>query len=139
MKNIETLTELVFTISRITRGGLEGKSASLSYIQFQALSFIFKNKNASMKEISKHLQITAPSTTILINNLVRLKLVSRIDDRDDRRLVRLVISQSGQKELEKGFKAAKKHLETVFSKLSRQDQSDLNRILLKLSKIFKKI
>jgi len=136
MKNIEKLTELVFTLSRITRDGIEEKDNSLSYIQFQTLSFLMKQKNSTMKEISEYVHITAPSTTTLVNNLVRMKLISRIDDKDDRRIVRLTITQSGKKELEKGFVAAIKHLKNVFSKLSKKDRDDLTRVLTKLSKLF---
>ena len=104
MKDIDKLIELVFTLSRITREGVEEKSNSLSYIQFQTLSFLLKQRNPTMKEISKHIHITAPSTTILINNLVRMKLVSRINDETDRRVIRLILTTSGREELEKETK-----------------------------------
>lgn len=135
MKNIDELVELVFTLSRITRGGAEEKNSYLSYIQFQALSFLLKHKNPTMKEVSLHVHITAPSTTILVNNLVRMKLVSRINDESDRRIIRLIITTSGKKELEKGLITAKKHLKKVFSKLSKRDGHNLTRILMKLSKL----
>jgi DNA-binding MarR family transcriptional regulator len=135
MKNIDKLSELVFMMSRITKEGLEEKDNSLSYIQFQTLAFLRRQNNPTMKEISQHVHITAPSTTILINNLVRMKLASRVNDKDDRRVVRLVITQNGKRELEKGSLAAKKHLKNVFSKLSKKDRDNLTCIMMKVSKL----
>jgi len=136
MKDIDKLIELVFTLSRITREGVEERSNSLSYIQFQTLSFLLRQKNPTMREVSKHIHITAPSTTILINNLVRMKLVSRINDESDRRMIRLILTTSGREELEKGFLVAKKHLANIFSKLSKKDREDFVRVLTKLSELF---
>jgi len=136
MKNTNKLTELVFTMSRLTRDGIEEKNSFLSYIQFQTLSFLQKQKKPTMKEISKHIHITAPSATILIDNLVRMKLVSRIHDKIDRRIIRLIITTEGKEELKKGLIAAKKHLIKIFSKLSEKDKNDLMRVLTKLSKLF---
>ncbi|MDD2656297.1 MAG: MarR family winged helix-turn-helix transcriptional regulator [Patescibacteria group bacterium] len=136
MKDINKIIELVFILSRITREGVEEKNNLLSYIQFQTLSFLIKQKNPTMKEISKHVHITSPSATILINNLVRMGLVSRVNDKDDRRVIRLIITTKGREELEKGFLMAKKHLKKVFRQLSEKDRDDFVRILTKLSKLF---
>ena len=136
MKNIDRLTELVFTLSRITRDGIEDKNNSLSYIQFQTLSFLIRRKTPTMKEISEYIHITAPSTTILIDNMVRMEYILRINDKIDRRIIRLEITKKGQKELKIGLFVARKHLEKIFSKLSKTDRDDFERILTKLSKLF---
>ncbi len=136
MKNADRLTELVFTLSRITRDGIEGKNNSLSYIQFQTLSFLIRKKTPTMKEVSEHIHITAPSTTTLIDNMVRMKYILRINNKIDRRIIRLKITKNGQKELEIGLVAAKKHLEKIFNKLPKKDRNDFERILTKLYKLF---
>ena len=92
MKNPDRLTELVFTLSRITRDGIEDKNNSLSYIQFQTLSFLIRKKTPTMKEISEYTHITPPSTTTLIDNMVRMKYILRIHDKTDRRIIRLEIT-----------------------------------------------
>ncbi|EKE06558.1 MAG: MarR family transcriptional regulator [uncultured bacterium] len=139
MKDIDKLIEIVFTLSRMTKEGFEDKDNSLSYIQFQTLSFLLKYNSPTMREISEYTHITAPSTTILINNLVRMKLVLRIHDEFDRRLIRLIITTSGKEELEKGVLAVKKHLKNVFSKLSKKDRHDFMRVLIKLSNFFNQV
>lgn len=136
MENTDKLTDLIFVLSRITRDGVENKNSTLSYIQFQALSFLMKQENPTMKELSEYIHIAAPSTTALVDNLVRLEYISRTADKEDRRLVRLKITKNGQQELKKGLIAAKKRLEKVLNKLSKKDQSDLINILTKLSKLF---
>ena len=136
MKNTDKLAELVFTLSRITRDGIEDKNNPLSYIQFQTLSFLMRQKTPTMKEVSEYIHITAPSATILIDNMVKMKYISRINDKIDRRIIRLEIMKKGQEELETGLIAAKKHLGKIFCKLSKKDRDNFEQILTKLSKLF---
>jgi len=124
---------LVFTMNRLTKEGMEHEKGSPSYIQLQALSFILHQKNPIMKDVAEYLNITPPSATFLVNNLIKLGLVKRVYDADDKRIVRLGISNKGKKELQAGFAKSKKHLHKRLSLLSAKERQDFILILKKLS------
>src|SRR5680860_859478 len=110
MTDIDELIDLEFTMNRLTKEGMEHENGSPSYIQLQALSFILHQKNPIMKDVAEYLNITPPSVTFLVNNLIKLGLVKRVYGTDDRRVVQLDISNKGKKELQIGFAKSKKHL-----------------------------
>jgi len=133
MKNIDEFVDLVFVINRLTKEGLESEKGSPSYIQLQALSFISNQKNPIIKSVAEHLNITPPSATFLINNLLKSKLVNRLHNAQDKRMVHLVISKKGEKELEKSFLRSKKHLYKKLSLLSARERQSFILILKKIS------
>lgn len=138
MTDLDELIELVFTMNRLTKEGMEHEKSSPSYIQLQALAFISRQKKPTMKDIAEYLNITPPSTTFLINNLVKFDLVKRIYDNDDKRIIRLSISNKGRKELEMGFVKSKKHLHKKLSLLSIEERKNFISILKKLSLLINK-
>lgn len=133
MDNIDELIELVFTMNRLTKEGMEHEKGSPSYIQLQALSFILRQKNPIMKDVAEYLDITPPSATFLVNSLIKLDLVKRIYDSEDKRIIRLSISNKGKKELQAGFAKSKQHLHKKLSFLSAKECQSFILILKKIS------
>jgi DNA-binding MarR family transcriptional regulator len=133
MNDIDEFIDLIFVINRLTKEGLENEKGSPSYIQLQALSFISNQKNPIIKSVAEHLNITPPSATFLINNLIKLELVNRLHNTQDKRMVHLVISKKGKKELAKSFLKSKKHLYKKLSLLSARERKNFILILKKIS------
>lgn len=133
MKNIDEFVDLVFVMNRLTKEGLENEKGSPSYIQLQALSFISNQKNPIIKSVAEHLNITPPSATFLINNLIKSELINRLHNAQDKRMVHLVISKKGKKELEKSFLRSKKYLYKKLSLLSAKERQSFILILKKIS------
>lgn len=133
MNNVNELIELIFTMNRLTKDGMENEKGSPSYIQLQALSFVLRQKNPIMKDVAEYLNITPPSATFLVNNLIKLDLVKRIYDSDDKRIIHLSISNKGKKELQAGFAKSKQHLHKKLSFLSVKERQNFILILKKIS------
>lgn len=133
MKDIDELINLVFTMNRLTKEGLEGEKGTPSYIQLQALSFISKRKRPIKKDIAKHLKITPPSATFLINNLIKSKFINTLSNDKDKRETYLIISEKGKKELKKGFAKAEKYLHEKLAFLSTKERKSFILILKKIS------
>lgn len=133
MNDIDEFIDLIFVINRLTKEGLENEKGSPSYIQLQALSFISRQKNPIIKRVAEHLNITQPSATFLINNLIKLELVNRLHNTQDKRMAHLVISKKGKKELAKSFLKSKKHLYKKLSLLSARERKSFILILKKIS------
>lgn len=133
MNDIDEFIDLIFVINRLTKEGLENEKGSPSYIQLQALSFISRQKNPIIKRVAEHLNITQPSATFLINNLIKLELINRLYNAKDKRMVHLVISKKGERELAKSFLKSKKHLYKKLSLLSTRERKSFILILKKIS------
>jgi len=74
----------------------------------------------------------------LIDSLVKSKVVKRVYDENDRRVIRLFITPKGKEELKKGIRRINSNMRKILSQLSTEDLKNLVRILEKLSKIYEK-
>jgi len=76
-------------------------SLDLSVPQFRALAFVNRNEGASLWEVARHMGLTPPSTSRLVDNLIERDLMTRTDHPDDRRRVRLTVTRHGHTILQK--------------------------------------
>lgn len=134
------LISQIFSVSRLIRESAKDREKidPFSYLRLEALRYVSERKNPSMKDISDYLCITPPSATSLVNGLVKAKHLERLYDKDDRRIVRLAITQSGKKKLEAGFRDITKRMEKILSNLEEKERRDLIRILQKLHRVYNK-
>ncbi|HEX7586508.1 MAG TPA: MarR family transcriptional regulator [Patescibacteria group bacterium] len=124
---------LMFSVNRIIkeRGG-SGSTKSFSRLNLETLRYI-KEKQPLMKEVADYLCVTPPSATALINNLVEQNLVERVADKEDRRIVRLDITQHGKKELKDGIDELAGRMKKILSFLDDKEKENLIKILEKIS------
>ena len=130
---ISRIVSLIFTVRNLTHEkAIQKNDKNASFLQLITLRFI-KYKRPTMKEVADYLTITAPSATSLVNNLAKDELVKREEEKGDRRIVRIVITQKGERHLKKGmeylFQKIKKNLEV----LSQKEQEELAKILGKVA------
>lgn len=130
------LIDTIFLFSRSMREKMCIKSdvGALSVVQLQTLFFLKKNMVSSMRKIAEYLQIELPSATNLVNTLVKLMLVTRSADKEDKRVVNITLTQKAKKLLEEVKKERIKAMSTVLSHLSEKDKKQLLEILKKLMK-----
>ncbi len=72
----------------------------LTPAQLEALAFINRHGGCSAKALSEGLHISIPSSTRLVDRLVRKRLVDRRESGEDRRLVHLTLTETGQTALD---------------------------------------
>ena len=89
-----------------------------------------------MSEISNFLRITSPSVTQLVNNLADRGLVERSTDTEDRRVVRVRITDKGEKSLEKAAGAVHFLFEGLVEYLGEENTSQLAKLLSKVLTYF---
>ena len=117
--------------------------------KFRILGMLTLYGAMPMSTISKKLCVTKPNITALIDKLIAEKLVERQYEKEDRRIIKISISEKGKKHLLKSrnetVKTITKNLsvlsETDFNKLFKASEDMIN-ILSKLNKdenIFKKL
>lgn len=111
-----------------------------NFSQLKAMSaFQEGNRDYTMGELSRNIQVTMPSMTDMIDGLEELGVVERWRDSNDRRVVRVKLTEKG-KQMRKEFMEKRRYeLENIFSKLSIEDWEELINHLEKASQILKKM
>lgn len=131
-----TMLQLGKLLSQQTTETHEEKAATI--LQFLALHYLKDQPNVTVTDLCKFMNFSKSSATQLVERLVKAGLVRRIDDSEDRRIIRLSITESGNNE----FIALKKKLigkmHRIFSKIPQSDLRELIRIHKNLIETFKK-
>ncbi len=129
--NTDSLIEMMFRTFRLLKGEMSftKKLTHLSILQIQALVFVKFQKRVSMSDIADNFHIELPSATSLLKKLSEQKLVEREEDRKDRRIVLVKLTEKGRALLEEALKERRKKLEKVLSYLSEKERRELMSIL----------
>jgi DNA-binding MarR family transcriptional regulator len=110
---------------------LQGKVTMPQYLTLELLS----NKGAlKMNRIAKAFQISLPAATGLINRLVKMKLVKRSYDKNDRRVILIVLTPEGRRVTTQTKIARRKVIEEMFGCLSDQERQTYLNIIRKVKK-----
>jgi len=133
-EKIDRAISLIFSVSRMIKEKYcSDRQKSISGVKLETLRYIKENKPL-MKDIAEYLSITPPSATSLINHLVEAKLVERIRDKKDRRIVRMNITGFGEKKFTEGMTMVADRMKKVLSSLNDKEKENLIKILEKISK-----
>ncbi len=130
------LMELLYQIFRLMKKKLPYKCefAHLSLLQIKTLALIKDNKNITMGNIADYFRIELPSATSLVNKLCDQKLIKRNSDLEDRRIVRLELTDKGKRILKQIVYIQHQKLNEIFSYLTNKEKREFITILKKLKK-----
>jgi DNA-binding MarR family transcriptional regulator len=125
------ILEAIFKLGRNFKGSMHDsfKHSHSTMLQCEAMLCIKKHKNTNMGDIAAHFSTTMPTATALIDKLIGAKLAKREDDPDDRRVVRINLTKSGEKLLDEATKQRSEKMNKLLSYLPEQDKLNLLRIL----------
>ena len=131
---IDRIVSLIFATRRTMHDQKEPKKGkNCSFLHLITLKFV-QDEKPLMKDIADFLGVAPPSATSLANTLIRSELVYREADKIDRRNVRIVISKKGEKFLEAHKNIMAEKMRENLSKLSANEQQQLEKILEKINK-----
>lgn len=126
------ISPLVEVIRKIIREEHREVNLQLTSPQIQLLLFLEEEGPLMMSEIAARLEITLGGVTALANRMDKTNLIERKRSNEDRRVVRLVITDEGKSLLDKLSKARNKTIEKYFSKLSADEVKELERLCRKM-------
>ena len=129
---LERFVELLgaYSASVLTARLLESVTqGAVTPAQFEALTFIHRHGGCSAKALSEGLRISIPSSTRLVDRLVRKALVARRESEEDRRLVHLSLTGKGRKVLADVRAARIARLQHALGALSVAEQAHLQNLL----------
>ncbi|MCX5894407.1 MAG: MarR family transcriptional regulator [Proteobacteria bacterium] len=107
--------------------------------QMRALSAFHEDREYRMGELSKNANVTMPFMTEMVDGLVQAELLDRLRDTEDRRVVKVKLSEKGKKIHKQFVKIRANEMSSIFAKLDNKDQAALLQALRKMSAILKKI
>ena len=136
---LEELTDILFRTMRQMRDRMhrQRKFDPMSFLQLETLRFIDEHRTPTMKYIARHLCITPPSTTSMIEGLVTSRLIVRKYDAGDRRVVRLAITINGKKILENCFRKRAHAFKSMLKVLNVQERQHFKQILIKMQESYR--
>jgi len=117
------------------------KSAGVRFSpsQMRALAAFHEDREYRMGELSKIAQVTMPFMTEMVDGLVKEKILERVRDAEDRRVVKVKLSEQGKNIHKQFVKTRSREMESIFARLDSGDQADLLKSLQKMSEILKKV
>ncbi|MFA5945501.1 MAG: MarR family transcriptional regulator [Patescibacteria group bacterium] len=93
----------------------------LAHSQWIALGIIFKQGPLTIKALTKELNVSQSAATQVVDSLVEKKLVTRIENKKDRRSVSIILAPSARAMAVKMKQRIIKNLTEVFSPLSDEE------------------
>ncbi|HJV33276.1 MAG TPA: MarR family transcriptional regulator [Patescibacteria group bacterium] len=105
-------------------------SASLARVA--VLDLVRRNGETTMKDVAAYLCVTPPSATALADGAVAAGLLTRRQDPDDRRSVRLRLTPKGKRALASGMRGVEAAMSRMFARLDAQEQDRLIALLEKI-------
>lgn len=136
MNQDEKLLSSLFNLVRLMKEeiylnkSLEGFTRS----EFEVLNLLMRQKSKTMKAIADYLHIKPSSVTPIIDSLAKKGYITRLQNKDDRRIVAIGITKKGESELKKRFKKIDRTITHIFKILKNDEKEKLITILSKVQK-----
>ncbi len=134
MKQSEIDTQLIdklFHFSRIIREQMQNHSlvAHLTFLQLESLIILKKHKVVQMSDVADNFRISMPTATVLLDKLVLMKLVKRIHDPKDRRVVKVTLTDRGEMLMTEELKRKNEKLNKFLDLLTEKEKTQILGIL----------
>jgi DNA-binding MarR family transcriptional regulator len=96
--------------------------SGLSPSQLSTLMHLYYSDDCGVSSLSDHLGITKPAVSQLIERLVKMGLLARTENPNDRRSKQLSITSEGEMLIRQGIDARRKWMETLTESLDPAQQ-----------------
>jgi len=113
-----------------------GRGADLSIPQFRTMGFIQRYPDSSLSSLADHLGLTLPSTSKLVDGLVKQELISRQESTVDRRRLTLVLTPIGESIVNAAREGALANLTKIMSCLSNAELGTIHQAMELLYPLF---
>jgi DNA-binding MarR family transcriptional regulator len=131
------LLEVVPLIMQDIRSEMRSRrSFDLTVPQFRALAFVNRNEGSSLWQVARHMGLTPPSTSRLVDNLIVRGLMARSDHPADRRRVRLTVTDHGMAILEASTQWTLSYLADKLSCADADNREVIDKALEALRTVF---
>ena len=128
-----TLDDALLEMRRVMTEELRKKAQKMgqSVAHLEVLNFIAERGDPTMRALADRLWITPPSTSTLVERLVKKGLVSRLYSHSDRRTVRLSLTAKSQRLFASLNQSKISIFSTMLKRLGKEDKKQLAKLLAK--------
>lgn len=133
--NMEELISLTFAMGQMMRERNHKECADgpcSSLLGLETLWYVQGAGEPSMRDIAKQFHISPPAATLMVDGLVKGKLLKRVLDPRDRRSVRITLTAQGKKALAQGRAKKIQGLKKIFGVLSAEERKQFSAIIKKI-------
>lgn len=106
--------------------------------QFIALQWLFEHGDMTIGDLSNKMYLAFSTTTDLVDRMEKNKLVKRVRDEQDRRVVRIHLLSEGERIIEEVIDKRRVYLDSVLADFNEQQVKDFSALLTKLHQEMKK-
>jgi len=133
---MEDLVSHMFIMGRLMRDKMHKKVGSRRHtlLEFETLKYVRDMVQPHMRDVAKNFHMTPPAATLLIDTLVKARLLARVLDPNDRRSVRVTITVQGKKMLDRGIAKKVNEVKKIFSILTPGERTHFVAALKKIIK-----
>lgn len=114
------------------------KNYTITPPQFIALQWLFEHGDMTIGDLSNKMFLAFSTTTDLVDRMENNKLVKRIREDKDRRVVRIHLLAEGERIIEEVIEKRGHYLNSVLSNFDKEEVTQLSRLLKKLHQEMKK-
>jgi DNA-binding MarR family transcriptional regulator len=100
--------------------------------QFVALQWLFEHGDMTIGDLSNKMYLAFSTTTDLVDRMENNKLVVRVRDEKDRRVVRIHLLEEGERIIAEVIKKRQDYLSNILSNFNQEEAKNLADLLNKL-------
>lgn len=104
----------------------------ITFPQMVAIDYVSRKSKVKMTELAKVLSIKMSSATVLVDRLIREKLLSRARDEADRRLVWVSATPKGKKLISEVLEQKRNSIKQLFGVLTEEERRQYLGVLRKV-------
>lgn len=95
--------------------------------QTALLSVLLRNGPTKMSEVGRHLNVSKPNITFLVDKLEKQKLICRDNDKSDRRVINIRLTDEGREEINRKKSILHDKIKSRLRLLTEKELDDLQR------------
>ena len=104
----------------------------ITFPQMVAIDYVSRKSKVKMTELAKVLSIKMSSATVLVDRLIREKLLSRSREEEDRRLVWVTATAKGRKLISEVLEQKRNSIKQIFGVLTEEERGQYLGVLRKV-------
>ena len=104
-------------------------SRGLTMAQLRLMYTLLVEGERSIGELAEKLSVRSPTVTGLTNRLIKQRLIERLSEPSDRRIVRIGLTKDGRRVLGEIEAASRAYLDHIFGKMGEEKVEELIRVL----------
>lgn len=97
--------------------------------QFVVLDILSRHGESKMSDLAHFINVTTAAMTGIVDRLVRDGYLKRVNDPQDRRIIKVNLTSRGDKLVREASELRKQYFSTIFGMISQKEREDYLKIL----------